>query len=297
MFYILTNEDDTTYSLNDYKIVCKWSSGLNKINNSDFLVFHNLNNGIDWYIKKGNYIRILLSLSYNKINRSWTNLPSIIDSWTNVQSIIDSVILSDRYFIYDPKTIKKFNLCVDENFISAVCRDGYVNVLEWWKTSGLPLKYDELALDCASMNNKVNVLEWWLKSGLPLKYSENALDYASSNGSIDALDWWVNSGLELKYTKYALHKASLFLQINVLDWWYKSGLSLQYDDNVLGCASQNSSTVALEWWYKSNLPLQCSAGSLRVMLKSTFDSYHIPVNIIEWWYNVDFTYFNFLEKS
>jgi len=51
----------------------------------------------------------------------------------------------------------------------------------------------------ATMNNHVNVLEWWRNSGLPLKYDKLCYSYSNaSNYNYDAINWWkYESGLLL----------------------------------------------------------------------------------------------------
>ena len=47
---------------------------------------------------------------------------------------------------------------------------GQVEVLQWWKDSGLELQYDESVLIGASCGGQIAVLEWWQESGLELRY-------------------------------------------------------------------------------------------------------------------------------
>lgn len=116
----------------------------------------------------------------------------------------NNVILSDRYYLYDPKTIRKFNIKIDKDYITGACIMRDVKFLEWWKNSGLPLKYDEDLLGWISNDGRVDVLTWWLNSGLPLKYDEYVLDRASECGHMEVLKCWFNSGLPLKYSEEAL---------------------------------------------------------------------------------------------
>jgi ankyrin repeat protein len=138
----------------------------------------------------------------------------------------DKIIVSNEFQLYSLKTIIKFNLNITDLYISEVCKRGKANILEWWKNSGLELKYNESALNWASSFGHVNVLEWWKKSGLELKYTASALNSASQNGQVEVLEWWKNSGLELKQLKHihALNSASLYGQVEVLEWWKNSGL-------------------------------------------------------------------------
>ncbi|KAI9217509.1 hypothetical protein BC828DRAFT_418058 [Blastocladiella britannica] len=78
-------------------------------------------------------------------------------------------------------------------------------------------------MDDASRNGHVDVLEWWRNSGLELKYTRQAMDDASCNGHVDVLEWWRHSGLELKYTHQAMDQASNKGHINVLSWWQQGG--------------------------------------------------------------------------
>jgi hypothetical protein len=139
----------------------------------------------------------------------------------------DKIIVGDRFPLYSLKTIKKFNLNITAHYISEVCKRGKINILEWWKNSGLELKYTNDALNMASSSGHVEVLEWWKNSGLELKYTTDALNMASSSGHVEVLEWWKNSGLELKYTQRALNWASKNGHIKVLEWWKNSGLEFK----------------------------------------------------------------------
>jgi hypothetical protein len=118
----------------------------------------------------------------------------------------DSIILGDKYPLFDVETIKKFNLKMTENYVDYASYYGHVDVLEWWlkahKESGLELKYSSCAMDWGCMNCHVDVLEWWLKAhkswGLELKYTNSAIYGASDVGQVDIVSWWESSGLPLK---------------------------------------------------------------------------------------------------
>jgi hypothetical protein len=244
----------------------------------------------------------------------------------------DKVILSEKYPLFDIKTIKKFNLIIDREYIIQVCLNksldilkylyyndrefinivkknsdifdsiamednveilewwktiglpininnyiasiascyGNVNVLEWWFNSGLPLKYDNSALSIASMHGHVNVLNWWVNSGLPLQYDESCIDRASKLGYVNVLQWWLDSGLQLKYTHDSMDNVC---DINVLDWWLNSKLPLKYNTR---CMITKSCDV-LDWWLKSNLPLKYDERALE------HASFSGKIKVLNWW--------------
>ncbi|KAI8920307.1 hypothetical protein DFJ77DRAFT_507695 [Powellomyces hirtus] len=68
-------------------------------------------------------------------------------------------------------------------------KKGQIELLEWWKESGLELEYSRGAMDDANWGGKVAVtaLEWWKASGLELKYTDKG---ASWGGQVTALKWW-----------------------------------------------------------------------------------------------------------
>jgi hypothetical protein len=158
----------------------------------------------------------------------------------------DKIILGYKYPLYDLETIKKFNLKIDNHYVKKVCELGKVEILEWWKNSGLELKYPTDVLNVASRWGQVEVLEWWKNSGLELKYSVDALNWASESGHINVLEWWKNSGLKLKYSFHALYGG----QVKVQEWWENSGLELKYTiANSLMLKSRNGGKISLELKY------------------------------------------------
>jgi len=111
----------------------------------------------------------------------------------------DKMILGSKYYLGDPNTIRKFNIEVNESYINNICAIGDVKFLEWWKNSGLPLKYDESTMDMASQNGHVNVLEWLKNSGLSLEYERDYYSWDYYTHNVDVLEWWFNSGLEFEF--------------------------------------------------------------------------------------------------
>ena len=224
----------------------------------------------------------------------------------------NQIILGEKHSLLDIKTYQKFNLDPSQNyeFIKKMCTGHNLEVLKiiasgkgnteildhiisnfildastkdnidelnWWKDSGLELKYSKNAIHYASANGNFDVLNWWKDSGLELKYSENAIHYASKNGRIDVLNWWKDSGLELKYSKNAMDYASRDGHIDILKWWKDSGLELEYSEEAMDYASTDGHIDILNWWKDSGLELKYSK---RVM---DFASKYGHIDILNWW--------------
>ncbi|KAI9331322.1 hypothetical protein BDR26DRAFT_870293, partial [Obelidium mucronatum] len=114
------------------------------------------------------------------------------------------------------------------NSMKLASEAGRIDLLNWWKQSGLKPRWTSKAMDYASANGHIEVLQWWLDSGYPPAYSPWAMDWASQNCHIDILYWWFNSGLKLKFTVQSLSLASLNGHIDVLDWWLRSELHSEF---------------------------------------------------------------------
>jgi hypothetical protein len=88
----------------------------------------------------------------------------------------------------------------------------------------------DASMDAASAKGQIDLLNWWKASGLEVIYSSAALNEASKNGHLDVLDWWKTSGFKMKYTSAAIFDAVKNGHSKVLDWWNKSGLMINLDD-------------------------------------------------------------------
>ena len=172
----------------------------------------------------------------------------------------NKIILGKKYSLFDPVTYQELNLDITANkfFIDYACRDGCIDVLNWWTDCSLvpAFDYSHGAINWASANGHSNVLEWWLKSNLELRYTRDAITWASTNGHSDVLEWWKKSGLKLMYNTDAIYYASCMCHVNALDWWKNSGLELKYNHNAIISAINHGHINILEWWKNSGLELK-----------------------------------------
>jgi hypothetical protein len=146
-------------------------------------------------------------------------------------------------------------LIYNKDAIDGACRNGHVAVLDWWKRSGLELKYSDASLEHASAVGHIPVLDWWKRSGLQLRIGR-VMEGASGAGHVDVLEWWHTSKLDFKYDRIALFNASCNGRVEVLDWWLQSGLQMIFDTDTLAGATKYNRVEVLKWWDRSKLPIQ-----------------------------------------
>jgi hypothetical protein len=162
---------------------------------------------------------------------------------------------------------------------------GRIDILDWWASSPsfLEKQYDTEALNGASAKGFVHVLEWWRRSGLPLKYTEAALEQASSKGHLHVLAWWREASLQdpsivLKPGR-SLLGAAQWGQLAVIRWWEDSGIAAGHNEHVCKMASRWGQVQVLELWreLRGDDSIQFDSG---VLNDPTFHSY---TGVLDWW--------------
>ena len=260
MYIVLTDKNDIYDDGNKYdpedhtKFRCK--TGINAtnqivLNNTRKIILDLSSMTIEKILIKP-YIPIK-NIVYIRILSIPNNDNEILEWFHNGYIIPDKMILSDRYYIFDPKTIKKFRITINKNYIDLATKQGDINILDRLVKYNVDMNYFRDGLDILSSYGYVNVMNWWIKSNLPIKYSEKAIYSASING-----------------------------HISVLEWWYKSNLPLKYYNNILEEVAYRGRIDVLEWWLDKNLPI--TGFEYHPLLYYLEDHYKINVNVREWYH-------------
>ncbi|KAK3333734.1 flavoprotein [Cercophora scortea] len=162
---------------------------------------------------------------------------------------------------------------------------GRTDILDWWAKSPsfLEKQYDAEAINGASMRGFVQVLDWWRRSGLPLKYTETALEMASSKGHLHVLEWWretveKNPSIAPKPGR-ALLAAAQWGQLDVIRWWEESGIAVDHQDSVCKMASRWGQVKVLDLWRELRGDDKIQFDN-QILIEPT---YHAHVPVLEWW--------------
>ena len=91
----------------------------------------------------------------------------------------------------------------------------FLTIKDYFFIDKIKLTSNEIILN-ACKHAHIEILNWFKNSGLELKYSDGALDWVSKNGHVDVLNWFKNSGFEFKYSDWVINFASRNNHINVL---------------------------------------------------------------------------------
>ncbi|KAK1775865.1 hypothetical protein QBC45DRAFT_421162 [Copromyces sp. CBS 386.78] len=163
------------------------------------------------------------------------------------------------------------------------------DILEWWARSPsfLEKQYDTEALNLASMRGCIPVLEWWRRSGLPLKYTESAFELATSRGHLDVLQWWRDASqrehpsrnISLKPGR-SLLIAAQYGHVEIMRWWLEqSEVPLEHQEQVCKMASRWGQVKILDLWRELRGDDKMQFDN-QILIEPTFHA-HIPV--LEWW--------------
>ncbi|KAL1970054.1 hypothetical protein VTN77DRAFT_6459 [Rasamsonia byssochlamydoides] len=229
---------------------------------------------------------ILTYLSENHLDLFWTtarltNLPYRASAIYGNPTILtwwrDSAALPTKEYIADA--------------MDGASRAGFVHVLEWWRTSGLPLRYTERALESASAEGHVAVLEWWKNASanappsrpIPLKVGKSVL-LAAQSGKTASLAWWDASGIPYTHSESVARIASTHGHVHVLELWHRlKGPKMIFDNQVLVGATKNGHDDVLEWWRRSGLRVEFKTCDIEEALEDADPVSGAEERVRRWW--------------
>ncbi|PWY76947.1 hypothetical protein BO70DRAFT_353981 [Aspergillus heteromorphus CBS 117.55] len=170
-------------------------------------------------------------------------------------------------------------------------RAGFVDVLEWWRTSGLELRYTERALEAASAEGRVAVLAWWkaasvnapISSPIPLKVGKSVL-LAAQSGRTASLAWWDASGIPYSHGESVARIASTHGHVHVLEFWHRlKGSKMIFDTQVLVGPTKNGHDNVLEWWRRSGLRVEFKTCDIEEALEDADPVSGAEQRVRKWW--------------
>ncbi|KAJ5843997.1 uncharacterized protein N7525_001738 [Penicillium rubens] len=170
-------------------------------------------------------------------------------------------------------------------------RAGFVDVLDWWLHSGLPLRYSERALEAASAEGRVAVLDWWKTASanappsnpLPLKVGKSVL-LAAQSGRTASLAWWDASGIPYSHAENVARIASTHGHVHVLEFWYKlKGPKMIFDNQVLVGPTKNGHDHVLQWWKSCGMRVEFKTCDIEEALEDADPSSGAEGRVRRWW--------------
>lgn len=229
---------------------------------------------------------ILTYLTENHLDLLWTtsrltNLPYRASAIYGNPNILtwwqDTPALPNKEYIADA--------------MDGASRAGFIDVLEWWRSSGLELRYTERALEAASAEGRIAVLEWWKRAAanapvtnpVPLKVGKSVL-LAAQSGRAESIAWWDASGIPYSHAESVARIASTHGHVHVLELWHElKGAKMIFDCQVLVGPTKNGHDNVLDWWRRSGLRVEFKTCDIEEALEDADPVSGAEGRVRAWW--------------
>lgn len=180
--------------------------------------------------------------------------------------------------------------------LDGASRAGFVNILEWWQQSGLPLKFTEAALEQASSQGHIAVLEWWKEQSTAVDDTSVTVDaskirlkpgksicFATQNGHTSTVAWWLDSGVPFSHEDTVAKLASTHGHTAILQLWHeRKGSKMIFDNQVLVGATKMGNVGVLEWWKQSGLKVEYKTCDVEEALEDGCEGER-GLEVRRWW--------------
>ncbi|KAI5297345.1 hypothetical protein KEM55_004831, partial [Ascosphaera atra] len=143
---------------------------------------------LEYTVLRGSFNSIKESLSAIEPFKPLPDLVSHLILKFSRTDILEFLVTSRMDLYRSTPSLAVLPLCASSTY-------GNTTLLDWWRNCPTITRkeYGPDSVDAASRAGYVHVLEWWRTSGLPLLYTEHAMESASAQGHIAVLDWWKNT--------------------------------------------------------------------------------------------------------